>query len=455
MFHGCDESMAVYRCPNKRVDAQAVYTNNVPVRRVPRLRPRPGDLRGRVGDGRARPRARHRPVRAARSATSCVPGDPLVATHGDDESDLALGSYGLDQCLDAVRGGAAARRRRAAPAPAGWLVGEGMAVGDDRDHPAARALRRRRGRRCCAGRHVRARGRHRRVRQRHHHRARADRRRPRSATDAGPDRAAGSPTPTSSATTPARSARPASWSPARALHAARSRCATCCSRARACCVAAATASSTPTASARPARAFARRVHADAPGRPAARCAPRPLRRHAALGGVQRARLPGRGRPRHRRDRGSCSRCTPPTPARVMNPEQCRGQVEGGVGAGARRGAVRGGAASTTAGAVTTRCFRHYHVPQFADVPRTEVLLRRHRRRPRPARREVDERERRTTRSRRRSPTRSRDATGIRLVRAADVRDRVWRLHVSSRTGSTEHGLQDSPASRAGPASSRV
>lgn len=30
MFHGCSESVSVYRCPNKRVDAQAVYTNNLP-----------------------------------------------------------------------------------------------------------------------------------------------------------------------------------------------------------------------------------------------------------------------------------------------------------------------------------------------------------------------------------------------------------------------------------------
>lgn len=30
MFHGVHESMAVYRAPNKRVDAESVYTNNVP-----------------------------------------------------------------------------------------------------------------------------------------------------------------------------------------------------------------------------------------------------------------------------------------------------------------------------------------------------------------------------------------------------------------------------------------
>ena len=30
MYHGCHESLAVYRCPNKKVDAYAVYTNTVP-----------------------------------------------------------------------------------------------------------------------------------------------------------------------------------------------------------------------------------------------------------------------------------------------------------------------------------------------------------------------------------------------------------------------------------------
>ena len=30
LFHGCHESVALYRCANKRVDAEAVYTNHVP-----------------------------------------------------------------------------------------------------------------------------------------------------------------------------------------------------------------------------------------------------------------------------------------------------------------------------------------------------------------------------------------------------------------------------------------
>jgi putative selenate reductase molybdopterin-binding subunit len=59
--------------------------------------------------------------------------------------------------------------------------------------------------------------------------------------------------------------------------------------------------------------------------------------------------------------------------RVINPAQCRGQVEGGV-------AQAIGAALTEAvligadGAIANPSFRHYHVPRFADIPRTEVLF---------------------------------------------------------------------------------
>ena len=81
MYHGCHESVALYRCPNKRVDARAVYTNNVPS----------GAFRG-YGLGQvmfgiecaldelAR-RLGHRPVRPARAATWSCPGDPVVAAH--------------------------------------------------------------------------------------------------------------------------------------------------------------------------------------------------------------------------------------------------------------------------------------------------------------------------------------------------------------------------------------
>ncbi len=30
LYHGCGESIGVYRCPNKKVDGYAVYTNTLP-----------------------------------------------------------------------------------------------------------------------------------------------------------------------------------------------------------------------------------------------------------------------------------------------------------------------------------------------------------------------------------------------------------------------------------------
>jgi putative selenate reductase molybdopterin-binding subunit len=98
MFHGCGESMSVYRCANKRVDAQAVYTNNLPS----------GAFRG-YGLGQV--------IFAVESALDelalrldidpfelrrrnvVVPGDPFVDSHVPHD-DLTFGSYGLDQCLD-------------------------------------------------------------------------------------------------------------------------------------------------------------------------------------------------------------------------------------------------------------------------------------------------------------------------------------------------------------------
>jgi putative selenate reductase molybdopterin-binding subunit len=58
---------------------------------------------------------------------------------------------------------------------------------------------------------------------------------------------------------------------------------------------------------------------------------------------------------------------------VVNPRQCRGQIEGSVaqalGAALYEQVLIGGD-----GQVSTRTIRNYHVPQFGDVPRTEVLF---------------------------------------------------------------------------------
>ncbi len=58
---------------------------------------------------------------------------------------------------------------------------------------------------------------------------------------------------------------------------------------------------------------------------------------------------------------------------VINPRQCRGQVEGGV-AQALGAALHEHVDIDAGGRVATRSLRAYHLPAFADVPRTEVLF---------------------------------------------------------------------------------
>ncbi len=127
MFHGCNESLSIYRCANKRVDARSVYTNNLPS----------GAFRG-YGLGQI--------IFAVESAMDelardlgidpfefhrrnvIVPGDPMVVTDPDEETDLLYGSYGLDQCLDLAEAALARGNGVLPPAGDGWRVGTGMGV---------------------------------------------------------------------------------------------------------------------------------------------------------------------------------------------------------------------------------------------------------------------------------------------------------------------------------------
>ncbi|MGQ7296263.1 molybdopterin-dependent oxidoreductase [Quadrisphaera sp. KR29] len=127
LFHGCGESLGVYRCPAKRVDGWSVYTNTVPA----------GAFRG-YGLSQlvfAVESAMDELARALgvdpydlRRRNAVVPGDPMTATT-DEPGDVVYGSYGLDQLLDRVQARVAADREAArAEAPPGWPVGEGMAI---------------------------------------------------------------------------------------------------------------------------------------------------------------------------------------------------------------------------------------------------------------------------------------------------------------------------------------
>ncbi|MEU9852385.1 molybdopterin-dependent oxidoreductase [Streptomyces sp. NPDC047974] len=125
MFHSVGESFAVYRAPHKKVDAYSVYTNVVPA----------GAFRGyglgqvtfaveSVMDELAR-RLGMDPL-VLREKNIIGPGDALHSPIGEEE-DLYIASYGLDQCLSVVRK-AIAEDRSADDAPEGWLVGQGTGM---------------------------------------------------------------------------------------------------------------------------------------------------------------------------------------------------------------------------------------------------------------------------------------------------------------------------------------
>ncbi|MGW9447500.1 molybdopterin-dependent oxidoreductase [Streptomyces sp. NPDC055632] len=125
MFHSVGESFAVYRAPHKKVDAYSVYTNVVPA----------GAFRGyglgqvtfaveSVMDELAR-RLGMDPL-AFREKNVIGPGEGMHSPIGEEE-DLHIASYGLDQCLSVVRN-ALAGDRSAEDAPEGWLVGQGTGM---------------------------------------------------------------------------------------------------------------------------------------------------------------------------------------------------------------------------------------------------------------------------------------------------------------------------------------
>ncbi|MGF6885782.1 CO/xanthine dehydrogenase Mo-binding subunit/aerobic-type carbon monoxide dehydrogenase small subunit (CoxS/CutS family) [Nocardia sp. GAS34] len=123
LFHGVGESLAVYRCPNKKVDGYSVYTNTVPA----------GAFRG-YGLGQVvfgmesvmDELARRLDIDALsfREANMIGPDEPMI-TPGGHEEDLQIASYGLGQCFDVIR---RARAEPFPPAPAGWLTGTGVAL---------------------------------------------------------------------------------------------------------------------------------------------------------------------------------------------------------------------------------------------------------------------------------------------------------------------------------------
>ncbi len=126
MLHAVGECLGVYNCPNKKVDAVAAYTNTVPAgafrgyglpQTLIAVEAAIDELAKQLGISPFEFRRRN----------VVKPGDPMLSPTGSEYHDVFYGSYGLDQCLDLVERAMAAK----APAPelpADWLVGDGIAL---------------------------------------------------------------------------------------------------------------------------------------------------------------------------------------------------------------------------------------------------------------------------------------------------------------------------------------
>jgi len=126
LFHACGECLGVYNCPNKKVDAVVAYTNTVPA----------GAFRGYglpqtlfAVEAAIDELAKGLGINPfeMRRRNIIRPGDPMLSPPGTGFHDVLYGSYGLDQCLDLVE--------RAMQADGGkidlsadWLVGDGIAL---------------------------------------------------------------------------------------------------------------------------------------------------------------------------------------------------------------------------------------------------------------------------------------------------------------------------------------
>ena len=126
LFHSTSESTSVYRCPNKKIDGFAVYTNTVPA----------GAFRGygltqtifaiESGMDELARKLGIDPIEF-RLKNIIRPGDAITSLHPEPE-DLEYGSYGLDQCLELVRSALSRGNGVVKPDGEEWLEGKGIAV---------------------------------------------------------------------------------------------------------------------------------------------------------------------------------------------------------------------------------------------------------------------------------------------------------------------------------------
>ncbi|MBO4223756.1 molybdopterin-dependent oxidoreductase [Bradyrhizobium neotropicale] len=125
-FHAVAESISVYNCPNKKVDAVVAYTNTLPA----------GAFRGYglpqglfAVEAAIDELAKQLGINPFdfRRRNVVKPGDPMLSPPPSQYHDVLYGSYGLDQCLDLVERAMAADTPRHGLSPE-WLIGDGMAL---------------------------------------------------------------------------------------------------------------------------------------------------------------------------------------------------------------------------------------------------------------------------------------------------------------------------------------
>lgn len=126
LFHSVQECFSVYNCSNKKVDGIAAYTNTVPAgafrgyglpQTLIAVEAAMDELAKRLGLSPFEMRRRN----------IVKPGDPMLSPPDSGYRDVIYGSYGLDQCLDLVERALAADTSRP-DLSADWLTGEGIAL---------------------------------------------------------------------------------------------------------------------------------------------------------------------------------------------------------------------------------------------------------------------------------------------------------------------------------------
>jgi CO/xanthine dehydrogenase Mo-binding subunit/aerobic-type carbon monoxide dehydrogenase small subunit (CoxS/CutS family) len=125
LFHACGESLGVYNCANKKVDAVVAYTNTVPAgafrgyglpQTLFAVEAAIDDLAKQLGISPYDFR-RHNVIK---------PGDAMLSPAGTHYDDVLIGSYGLDQCLDLVERAMEIETKH--DLDDDWLIGDGIAL---------------------------------------------------------------------------------------------------------------------------------------------------------------------------------------------------------------------------------------------------------------------------------------------------------------------------------------